>query len=286
MDEKALAICRRAFATQMLEKEGITNDPPLWNAFATVPRERFLGAPPWKMARWDGYLDISADDPSVLYQDALFALQHERQVNNGSPSLHARGLHRLQLRTGETVCHIGAGSGYYTAMMALLVGPAGRVIAVEFDEALAARAADNLKDYGNVEVVHANGLEWPQEPVDAVYVSFAVHRPAAPWIDRLTLGGRLIFPLGVPDVDGTGQPTGLSSYAGFFLIVRKDQGYDANFLGPVVFVWGEAVVGTLDSYRALETAFRNGGMRGIHALRWKTRPREGEWYTQEDWGLE
>jgi protein-L-isoaspartate(D-aspartate) O-methyltransferase len=284
MDKRALAMCRSAFAVDMLAKEGIADDA-LLHAFATVPRERFLGPPPWKMAHWGGYVEVPSSDPAAVYQDALFVLQHERLVNNGSPSLHARGLHRLTLRHGDRVCHIGAGSGYYTALIASIVGPHGRISAVEFDEELAERARDNLKDYSNVDVICGNGHEWPRDVADAIYVNFAVHRPADPWIERLNVGGRLIFPLGVPDVDGDGGSTGLSSYAGFFLVERRLQGYAVEFLGPVAFVWGEATTGTFESYRTLEAAFRKGGMQGIRALRWKASPRPEEWYTQPDWGL-
>jgi protein-L-isoaspartate(D-aspartate) O-methyltransferase len=73
----------------------------------------------------------------VVYQDMLFALASQRGVNNGSPSLHARCLHALSLREGERVAHIGAGTGYYTALIAHLVGAEGHVLAVEFDPALA-----------------------------------------------------------------------------------------------------------------------------------------------------
>ena len=44
-----------------------------------------------------------------------------------------------QLRDGESVVHIGAGVGYYTAIMATLVGNQGRVIAIEYEKELATR---------------------------------------------------------------------------------------------------------------------------------------------------
>jgi protein-L-isoaspartate(D-aspartate) O-methyltransferase len=36
--------------------------------------------------------------------------------------------------------HIGAGTGYYTAILACLVGPSGKVTGIEVDASLAARA--------------------------------------------------------------------------------------------------------------------------------------------------
>jgi protein-L-isoaspartate(D-aspartate) O-methyltransferase len=285
MDKAALRICREAFAARMLAKAGISRDDAVMRAFAAVPRERFLGPPPWKIQQWEGYVDIPSRDPAILYQDLLFALQEERQVNNGSPSLHARGLHKLALREGEAVCHIGAGTGYYTAMLSLIVGSTGRVVAVEFDRELARRARLNLQDYPNVEVVRGNGLEWPKEDTDAIYVNFALHRPAEAWIERLKPGGRLIFPLGTPGRDERGRSTGLTSRAGFFLFRREGDGYGVEFLGPVGFVWGEAVGGSIETYRSLDAAFKKGGLNRIRKLRWKIAPAGDEWYSDLDWGL-
>ena len=77
----------------------------------------------------------------------------ERGVNNGSPSLHAGWLHALSLRDGERVAHVGAGTGYYTAILAELVGRKGRVLAIEFDPALTEAARANLADRPNVTVI-------------------------------------------------------------------------------------------------------------------------------------
>ena len=143
-DEHELAVIRRAFAKQILALVGIESDARLEEAIAAVPRERFLGEPPWQISRVPrGYEPLPSHDPAIVYQDALFALLSQRGVNNGSPSLHARWLHALSLRKGERIVHIGAGSGYYTAIMAHLVGSQGHVIAVEFDPTLAARARDH-----------------------------------------------------------------------------------------------------------------------------------------------
>lgn len=285
MDDAELKICRRAYAAQMLARAGVDRNEALLSAFSIVPRENFLGPPPWKMRDWKRYMEVPSDDPVVLYQDLLFALQADRQVNNGSPSLHAGALHRLKLRKGETVCHIGAGSGYYTAIIAEIVGKTGRVVAVEFDAELAQQARRNLERYENVEVVNGNGLEWPREAADVVYVNFALHHPAEPWIDKLASGGRLLFPLGTPAIGGEGRLLGVTSQAAFFVIGREGEELSARFLQPVNFVWGEGISGDLSTYAALDRAFHAGGLNRIHALRWNAVKTEQEWYSQERWGL-
>ena len=40
-------------------------------------------------------------------------------------------------KPGDHVVHIGIGTGYYTAILAELVGPTGRVTAIEYDASLA-----------------------------------------------------------------------------------------------------------------------------------------------------
>jgi protein-L-isoaspartate(D-aspartate) O-methyltransferase len=286
MDEDLrLRICREAYAAQMLARMEIKDDERLKQAFATVPREAFLDPPPWRISSGIGYRAMPSTDPVVLYQDVIVGLQEDRQVNNGSPSLHALGLHWLAPRPGETVCHVGAGSGYYTAMLSHLVGNCGHVAAIEYDWELAARATANLASYGNVEVVSGNGLEWPKSPADSIYVNFAVHRPAEAWIDNLAIGGRLILPLCAPARDENDRLQLRSARGGFFLFQRTPEEYRVRYLSPAFFVWGEAASGTLETYKALEAAFGQGGMAKVRRLRWKEPKQADEWYSEEDWGL-
>jgi protein-L-isoaspartate(D-aspartate) O-methyltransferase len=56
------------------------------------------------------------------------------------------------------------------AILAEIVGPDGRVTAVEYDEALAARARTNLGDWPQVEVVHGDGRNHDPGEVDVVIV--------------------------------------------------------------------------------------------------------------------
>jgi protein-L-isoaspartate(D-aspartate) O-methyltransferase len=105
---------------------------------------------------------------------------------------------------GEHVVHVGAGVGYYTAILAELVGATGRVTAIEFDGELAARATANFAQTPHVHVVHGDGTRIVFEPVDIIYVDAGATRPADAWLDRLKEGGRLILPLttdGFPNRD-------------------------------------------------------------------------------------
>ena len=283
-----LAVIRRAYAKQILTLCGIADDSKLEEAFATVPRERFLGAPPWLMSRGArGYETVASHDPVVLYQDALFALASENGVNNGSPSLHALCLSALSLREGERVAHIGAGTGYYTALLAHLVGAQGSVLAVEFDPVLAERARDNLADLPNVTVIQGDGAEWPHEDVDSVYVNFAVERPAEAWIDRLRLNGRLIFPLGVPRPKPSPHGGTHSLHGAALCVKRKRAGLAVQWLGHVSFVCAEGRLSQPGGERqALQAAFESGGMEFVRSLIWRESAPPGRCcFTGSGWAL-
>ena len=158
-------------------------------AFAAVPREAFLDDKPWRIVSPGGAtVTLPQNDPTLIYQDVLLALQPERGVNNGSPSLHIRMLQALDVKPGQRVVHLGAGAGYYTAILAELVGPQGSVLAVEVDPELAAAAERNLKPWKQVGIACGDALDWPRTPADRIYVNFAVARPASPWLENLQAG--------------------------------------------------------------------------------------------------
>src|SRR6202035_2556512 len=69
------------------------------------------------------------DDPILVYQNVLFALDRQKQINNGEPFLHVQLLGALAPTRGNVALHIGCGTGYYTAILTHLVGPSVKVIA-------------------------------------------------------------------------------------------------------------------------------------------------------------
>ena len=130
-----------------------------------------------------------------LYLDHVVGILPERHLNNGQPSLHAKLLAHAGPQEGDHVVHVGAGTGYYTAIMAHLVGRSGKVTAIELDPGLADRARVNLSSYPNVTVICGNGAAVPFDAADVIYVNAGATRPADAWLDGLSEGGRLILPL-------------------------------------------------------------------------------------------
>ncbi|MGR9196561.1 hypothetical protein [Rhizobium leguminosarum] len=79
---------------------------------------------------------------SPFYTDDIVGILPERHINNGQPSLHAFLLSQAAPRAGEHIVHVGAGAGYYSAIMAKLVAASGKVTAIEFEPELAALQAE------------------------------------------------------------------------------------------------------------------------------------------------
>lgn len=178
----------------------------LVQAFATVPREAFLGRGPWQILGdrqlVRGYTRTSNADPSHLYHDVLVAIDARRGLNNGHPSFLASLIDQLKLKEGETVYHVGCGTGHYSAVIAEMVGPDGRVIAADIDKALAQRARRNLKSYLQVEVVNADGIAYDPGQVDAIFVNAGVTQLSRVWLDMLRAKGRLIVPFTLKTGEG------------------------------------------------------------------------------------
>src|SRR5262249_2208722 len=121
-------------------------------------------------------------------------------------------------KRGQRVMQVGAGTGYYTAVLAEIVGPSGRVIAVECDGELAAKARVNLREWIQVEVVHGDGRTHDPGEVDAIIVFAGSSHPAPLWLDGLPDGGQLLLPL-------TGD-----NWRGFVLGVTRYHDYDRRFI--------------------------------------------------------
>lgn len=203
---------------------GIDN-PRVEAAFAAVPRERYLTPPPWRIFAPGGAPDEETSDPAKLYADVLVVLDGERGINNGQPSLHAVWMAGIDPRPGETAVQVGIGAGYYTAILANLVGAGGRVEAYEIEPRLAAVARGNLAGLDQVVVHAASAVGRALPPADLVYVSAAAAAPDPHWLRALRTGGRLVMPW--QPAPGRGQT---------LLVRRTERGFGVRLYGSVSFV--------------------------------------------------
>lgn len=283
MDPTAeLAIVRRAYAKQVLAEGGVT-DPRIRAAFARVPREDFLGRGPWQVMRAPGvYTTTPEADPVYVYTNQLVGLLPGRGINNGQPSLHAQCLAALQPQIGETVVHVGAGGGYYTAILARLVGAdragGGHVEAYEVEPELARLASANLAEFPGVNVEARSGAVGPLSLCDIVYVNCGATAPLPLWLDALRPGGRLLLPL---TAEGG---------VGVMLLAKRPNGYGdaiawpARVVVPVLFIGCEGARGR-EEERALGAALARGGGSAVRWL-WRAAPPDGSaWCAGRGWWL-
>jgi protein-L-isoaspartate(D-aspartate) O-methyltransferase len=134
-------------------------------------------------------------DARHVYHNYSIAIDAARQLFNGAPAIVAACIDALTLTHGERVLHIGAGLGYYSGLLAHVVGAQGRVVAVEVDSVLASEARANLADVPCVDVRLGDSTELAGESFDAIFVSTGVTHPQRTWLDALAPGGRMVLPL-------------------------------------------------------------------------------------------
>lgn len=268
---------RRVFAEIVCACAG-TSDRRLLDAFASVPRERFMGPGPWKFNHHGGtYAETPSDNPVYLYHDKIFAIDPERGLNNGLPSFLAFLIDALALAPGDRVAHVGTGVGYYTAIMAELVCPTGAVYGYEVDPDLDRRSQENLAAYRHVDCSGGSGVDLARTGFDALFVNAGATHPLPNWLDALAPGGRLVLPM-------TGSRGGV-----VMKITRPAdpdaRAYAAAFLSFVRIYHCE---GARDprAEKALDRALRKGGPKEVTTLRRDRHRRDAScWLHGRGWCL-
>jgi protein-L-isoaspartate(D-aspartate) O-methyltransferase len=227
--------CRRFYADE-IRFSANPRLSALIEAFARVPREKYLGPPPWQIGSADqrslslaamgSMTYITTEDPRDVYHNVVVALDPAKDLNNGQPGALARWIDALDLKPGDRVYHLGCGVGYYTAIMAEVVGAGGAVVGSEVHSELAARARENLCTYSNVTVHSVDGAAFDPGPCDAMLINAGVTHPHRPWLERLREGGRLVTPITMAAGPALGQ--GL-----MVKITRERGGFSAGIVSPV-----------------------------------------------------
>jgi len=218
---------QRQFYAEELEAICAFRTPGLTAAFASVPRERFLPPGPWDVLSMSDYMPgvvtpprkTPDADPRRVYHNIGIAIDPARALFNGQPATLATWIDALGLTPGARVLHVGTGLGYYTAILARLVGPTGRVVGIEVDAALAVAARTNLASMPWVDAHHGDGTDLANGTFDAILVNAGVTHPRAEWLDALAIGGRLVLPLTVQMAPTLGK--------GFMMLITRES--DAAF---------------------------------------------------------
>lgn len=232
--------CREFYSREVKFAANLTT-PGLAEAFGRVPREKFLGPGPWQIGSAEAramsaagmvqlaYLTV--EDPRDLYHNVVVSLDRAKDINNGQPSALGRWIDAMRLKAGDRVYHLGCGVGYYTAMMAEVVGAGGSVVGLELQPELAARAKRNLAHYGNVTVEAGDGAAFDPGGRDAMLVNCGVTHPQTIWLERLREGGRLVVPFTMAMNATLGQGV-------MTKIVRSGCSYSAEIVTPLAIYSG------------------------------------------------
>ncbi|NIA70721.1 protein-L-isoaspartate(D-aspartate) O-methyltransferase [Pelagibius litoralis] len=272
---------RRWFAEDLRVAAPILRNEAVVEAFARVPRELFCGLGPWRVhprRRLGAPYTTPTADPTALYHDVLVAIDEERDLNNGQPSLWAYIFDQLDLAPGQSVLQIGAGTGYYTAILTEIAGPKSRVEAIELDDYLARRAQENLRPWPQANVTAGNGVDCDTTPAADIIIAFAgTTHPAAAWINRLSPGGRMMIPL--TTADGWG----------FLLRLEKtDAGFEAASLGACGFFHCDGARRSAEEMRLQEALTSLNGkeipIRALH-LGKPTADAQEVWFEGDDYWL-
>jgi protein-L-isoaspartate(D-aspartate) O-methyltransferase len=260
--------CRSFYAQEVKLAAGVTT-PGLVEAYARVPREEFLGPGPWQIGSAEGramsaaglvqLAYVTVEDPRDVYHNVVVSLDREKDINNGQPSALGRWIDALALKTGDRVYHLGCGVGYYTAIMAEVVGPSGSVVGLELQSELAERAKKNLAAYANVTLATGDGATFDPGERDAMLVNAGVTHPRTLWLDRLREGGRLLVPftLAMNATVGQGVMT---------KIVRERGGYSAELVSPLAIFSGGSMRDPELEPRMLK-ALTSGGLLKLKSVR-------------------
>lgn len=171
---------REAMVERQIESRGI-HDPKILEAFRAVPREEFLSEEYRDLAYGDHPLPIEAGQ--TISQPYIVALMIEA----------------AEIKPGDTVLEVGAGSGYAAAVMSRI---AGKVIAIERQGELVKVAKERIDrlGYDNVRIVEGDGTRGcPDEaPFDAILAAASGSHVPKTLVEQLADGGRIVMPVGDP----------------------------------------------------------------------------------------
>ena len=173
---------KRESLVASLKREGRIKAAEVEKAFLEVPREKFVP----EMIKNYAYVDTPLE------------------IGNGqtisAPHMVAIMCEALDIKKGQSILEIGAGSGYHAAIVSKIVGEKGHIYTVERFPSLAERAKKNLENAGikNVTVETGDGSEGlPQHaPYERIYVTCASPEIPKPLVEQLKDPGKMLVPVG------------------------------------------------------------------------------------------
>jgi protein-L-isoaspartate(D-aspartate) O-methyltransferase len=172
---------------EQLKRIGALQSPRVASAFRAVPRHLFLPTVPIEQAYRDEAIITKRDANGIGIS------------SSSQPAMMAIMLEQLDVREGQRVLEIGAGTGYNAALIAHIVGETGVVVTVDIDEDIVADARKHLAlaGFARVQVIGGDGGLGYREgaPYDRIIVTVGAWDIAPAWVAQLKEEGRIVLPL-------------------------------------------------------------------------------------------
>jgi len=196
---------RQDMVRTQIEARGVRDERVL-TAMREVPRHLFVPREMWASAYDDRPLPIG--EGQTISQPYIVGLMSEL----------------LGVGPGDRVLEIGTGSGYQAAVLAAM---GCEVYSIEIRESLARSAQERLEaaGYPDVHLRVGDGYQGWEEaaPFAGIIVTAAPERIPEPLLEQLTLGGRMVIPVG-------------DFYQTLKVLTRQEDGVSERPVIPVRFV--------------------------------------------------
>jgi len=171
-------VARARMVKEQLIKRGI-HDERVLKAIGSVPRHKFIDQAFWPRAYGDHPLPIGHDQ--TISQPYIVALMCQE----------------LKLEEGKRILEIGTGSGYQSAVLAVM---GYSVYTIERYDELSAKAQDSIKrlEITNIHFKVGDGsIGWEEEsPFDGIIVTAGAPSVPGDLMEQLITGGKIIIPVG------------------------------------------------------------------------------------------
>ncbi|XOB40521.1 MAG: protein-L-isoaspartate O-methyltransferase [Candidatus Nealsonbacteria bacterium] len=167
-----------------LIQQGWLKTPKIIKAFKEIKRIDFLPEDSKNLAELNEPLPIGYGQTISQPLVVAFMIEH------------------LQPKQGHKILDIGSGSGWTTALLSYIVGPKGKVIAIEVIPELKEFGKKNVSKYnfiqkGIAEFICADGSKGYEikAPFDNILASASAQEIPQSWKEQLRIGGSIVTPI-------------------------------------------------------------------------------------------
>lgn len=170
---------KNALLNKMLDYCGGNSEDPIYKAFCSVPREKF----------------VPESDISFAYLDTPLPIGYRQTVSQ--PTMIYMMIKELDIQKSDKVLEIGTGSGYNAALMSYI---AGEVHTIERIPELTRRAKETIRNLGisNVHFYQGDGtLGLPEQaPYDKIIVTAGAPNVPEELKEQMSIPAVLVIPVG------------------------------------------------------------------------------------------